>query len=204
MNKRRRNTYEEDSAKDQENLHATQKDESYEIPSTPKRQRVAPPSIPLGLQRKDFYALQPVPQRGAIHTSRTTFTNPSTSTFASHDTQFTFSPTQSSTPPPIHTEPTPTLCPSLPTNTQEDDEWTTDDDTALVELVLEKLRFSRREWAEVATVLGTDGASIGRRWKELVGDGEVGLRFRRGKGRKGGARGDVRGVFDVDMNMGDA
>lgn len=53
-------------------------------------------------------------------------------------------------------------------------------------------------------MLGTDGASIGRRWKELVGDGEVGLRFRRGKGRKGGARGDVRGVFDVDMNMGDA
>lgn len=53
-------------------------------------------------------------------------------------------------------------------------------------------------------MLGTDGASIGRRWKELVGDGEVGLRFRRGKGRKRGARGDVRGVFDVDMNMGDA
>lgn len=66
-----------------------------------------------------------------------------------------------------------------------------------MELVLEKLRFSRREWDEVATVLGTDGASIGRRWKELVGDGEVGLRFRRGMGRRG--RGDVRALFDTEM-----
>jgi len=195
MNKRRRNAYEEDTTKDQENVHA-QKSDNQEAPSTPKRQRVAPPSIPLGLERKDFYALQPVPQRGHRQPTTTTTTSVNTATFTPHDTSFTFTNTPS-TPPAIHTDtPSPNLTTS-PKENSDHNEWTTDDDTALVELVLEKLRFSRREWDEVATVLGTDGASMGRRWKELVGDGEVGLRFRRGRGRR--ERGDVRGVFDTQM-----
>lgn len=195
MNKRRRATYEEDTTKDQENVHAPKSD-GYEAPSTPKRQRIAPPSIPLGLERKDFYALQPVPQRGHSRPTLTTTTSANPTTFTPHDPSFTFT-NAPSTPPAIHTDaPSPTLTTS-PKENHGPDEWTADDDIALVELVLDKLRFSRREWDEVATVLGTDGASIGRRWKELVGDGQVGLRFRSGRGRR--VRGDVRGLFDTEM-----
>ena len=73
-------------------------------------------------------------------------------------------------------------------------DWDSEDDSVLVDLVLDKLRLSKRDWEECARVLGTDGGSLGRRWKEMVGDGEVGLRFRRG--RKGVGRRDVRGVWE--------
>jgi hypothetical protein len=58
-------------------------------------------------------------------------------------------------------------------------EWTSDDDRRLVELVLEKLKLSKRDWNECARKMGKDNDSVGRRWKALVGEGNVGLR--RGK-----------------------
>jgi len=68
---------------------------------------------------------------------------------------------------------------------EEQAEWTSEDDRLLVELVLEKLKLSRSDWQDCARSLGRDGASVGRRWKSLVGGGEVGLRGRakRGRGR---------------------
>lgn len=62
-----------------------------------------------------------------------------------------------------------------------DDEsgWTTDDDCILVQLVLEKLKLSNHQWNECARVLGRDKDSLGKRWRLLVGEGNVGLR--RGK-----------------------
>ena len=69
--------------------------------------------------------------------------------------------------------------------------WDTEDDRKLVDLVLEKLKLSKKEWNECARVLGTDEKSLGKRWKVLIDEGQVGLKFRRG-GRKN--RGDVRDV----------
>lgn len=55
-------------------------------------------------------------------------------------------------------------------------EWSPEDDRRLVQLVLDKFSLSRREWDSCARRLGRDGASVGRRWRHLVGDGNVGLR----------------------------
>ena len=50
------------------------------------------------------------------------------------------------------------------------DEWTADDDRALVGMVLGKLRLSERDWAECARSLGKrDCRGVGRRWRDLVG-----------------------------------
>ncbi|PGH01974.1 hypothetical protein GX51_04906 [Blastomyces parvus] len=61
--------------------------------------------------------------------------------------------------------------------------WTTADDNRLVSLVLQKLKLSRRDWTECARRMGKehDHDSVGRRWRALVGEGNVGLR--RGRGR---------------------
>lgn len=63
---------------------------------------------------------------------------------------------------------------------EDDPAWTLDDDRILVEAVLEKLQLSKRAWNDCARRLGKDKDSIGRRWKLLVDEGEVGLRIRRG------------------------
>ncbi|OAX77065.1 hypothetical protein ACJ72_08640, partial [Emergomyces africanus] len=55
-------------------------------------------------------------------------------------------------------------------------DWTSEDDKRLVELVLEKLKLSKRDWNECARKMGKDNDSVGRRWKALVGEGNVGLR----------------------------
>ncbi len=57
-------------------------------------------------------------------------------------------------------------------------DWTAEDDRALVDLVLEKLNLTKKEWDECAIRLGKDGdgASLGKRWADLVGSGRVGLR----------------------------
>ncbi|PGH19410.1 hypothetical protein GX50_08996 [[Emmonsia] crescens] len=56
------------------------------------------------------------------------------------------------------------------------EDWTSEDDKRLVELVLEKLKLSKRDWNECARRMGRDDESVGRRWKALVGEGNVGLR----------------------------
>lgn len=99
--------------------------------STPKRQRLAPPDLPLGVKRADFEGLQ----------------SPIARTAAEGET-----------------------------GEADDDEWSAEEDRVLVELVLEKLKLTKSDWNECARRLGKDSASIGKRWKELVGDGNVGLR----------------------------
>ncbi|ELR06278.1 hypothetical protein GMDG_02072 [Pseudogymnoascus destructans 20631-21] len=64
----------------------------------------------------------------------------------------------------------------------DEGEWTNEEDRVLVELVLQKLRLSRREWMDCAKMVGRDRRSVGRRWSSLVGGGEVGLK-RRGRER---------------------
>lgn len=63
------------------------------------------------------------------------------------------------------------------------EEWTTEDDRVLVELVLEKLKLTKSDWQDCARSLGRDRGSVGKRWKSLMGAGDVGLkgRTRRGK-----------------------
>jgi hypothetical protein len=63
------------------------------------------------------------------------------------------------------------------------EEWSTEEDRLLVELVLEKLKLTKSDWQDCARSLGKDRGSVGRRWKSLMGAGEVGLkgRLRRGK-----------------------
>lgn len=73
--------------------------------------------------------------------------------------------------------------------------WDSDDDSALVDLVLDKLKLSRGDWDDCARVLGKDQATLGRRWKHLLGEGQVGLQFRRGGGRRDGGRKDVRELW---------
>ncbi|KAI9876742.1 MAG: hypothetical protein M1830_005824 [Pleopsidium flavum] len=97
--------------------------------STPKRQRLGPPSLPLGVKRADFDGLQ----------------SPKQVTSADEDTS-------------------------------DGKEWSAEEDRVLVELVLEKLKLTKNDWNECARRLGKDSGSIGKRWKELVGEGNVGLR----------------------------
>jgi len=70
-----------------------------------------------------------------------------------------------------------------------DQDWNVVDDRMLVETVLEKLRLSKREWNDCAQRLGKDKDSLGRRWKMLVGEGNIGLR--RG-GRRTRTKLDIR------------
>ena len=135
-NKRRRDTADDGSAaEDQGNV---ERGDKY---STPKRQRLAPPVLPLGLEPSDFESLELPP-------------------------------------------------PSTPAENEDTEEWNSADDHALVALVLEKLKLSRRDWNDCARWLGRDKDSIGARWKVLLGEGDVGLR----RGRKV-ERGKIEGVW---------
>ncbi|ORY66336.1 uncharacterized protein BCR38DRAFT_429935 [Pseudomassariella vexata] len=105
-------------------------------PSTPKRARIAPEQIPLGLERSDFHNL---------HTS------------AENESK----------------------AEGTGVEVEADGEtWSTEDDRILVELVLEKLKLSKTDWQECARSLGKDRSSIGRRWKSLMVNGDVGLKTR--------------------------
>ncbi|KAH7417047.1 hypothetical protein BKA64DRAFT_656824 [Cadophora sp. MPI-SDFR-AT-0126] len=57
-------------------------------------------------------------------------------------------------------------------------EWSTEEDRLLVELVLEKLKLTKSDWQDCARSLGKDRGSVGRRWKSLMGAGDVGLKNR--------------------------
>lgn len=54
--------------------------------------------------------------------------------------------------------------------------WEAKDDALLVSLVLSKLNLTSTQLNECAAALGKDPSAIGDRWKDLVLDGEVGLR----------------------------
>jgi hypothetical protein len=101
-------------------------------PSTPKRQRIAPESLPLGLDRGDFHLL--------------------------------------------HLQQQPQSSDHILQSVETNEEWSTEEDRMLVELVLEKLKLSRSDWQDCARSLGKDRGSVGKRWKSLMGAGDVGLK----------------------------
>ncbi|KAK3996472.1 hypothetical protein QBC44DRAFT_317956 [Cladorrhinum sp. PSN332] len=169
-NKRRRAVEEEDDNSDTEqqepqnnersaqsnnhNNHTTttleeQPTEEIEIdpPHTPKRARIAPEAIPLGLERSDYHHLH---HAFPSEDDKENATHRGTDVVVEADGE----------------------------------EWSTEDDRILVELVLEKLKLSKSEWQDCARSLGKDRSSLGRRWKSLMINGEVGLKrggLRRGK-----------------------
>ncbi|PGH18270.1 hypothetical protein AJ79_00609 [Helicocarpus griseus UAMH5409] len=159
INKRRRDVYEDDS-----DLEIIGRDIEDGF-STPKRRRRAPIELPMGLARSDFRSLEsPLeqgrsmsPSRGRIHTNDDT----------KHDCdEQLWRPNNGDN------------NDDIPSDVHSD--WTSEDDRRLVELVLEKLKLSKRDWNECARKMGKDNDSVGRRWKALVGEGNVGLR----KGRR--------------------
>lgn len=60
----------------------------------------------------------------------------------------------------------------------EDTEWSVDEDRLLVEMVLSKLNLSKNDWEECAKSLGgrKDAKSIGKRWEGLISSRKVGLK----------------------------
>lgn len=99
--------------------------------STPKRRRIAPLSLPLGLTTQDYESLNMPPGYGENNSQEAVFSN---------------------------------------------SDWTPEDDEALVTLLLDKFRVSKWDWNECARLLGKDKDSMGRRWRVLVGNGQIGLR----------------------------
>lgn len=51
----------------------------------------------------------------------------------------------------------------------------------LVEIMLEKLDISRKEWSDYAKLMKKDKTGLGMRWKVLVEEGSVGLKRVRNK-----------------------
>ncbi|KAI0021311.1 hypothetical protein F4780DRAFT_738977 [Xylariomycetidae sp. FL0641] len=147
INKRRRSVGDDmgrdddvDSELDIDGSGARQTRESQDPfrPSTPKRARIAPETIPFGLDRSDFHEL--------------------------HDN--------------YHDEVKKEGTEVEVEAGADVENWSQEDDRILVELVLEKLKLSKSDWQECARSLGKDRGSIGRRWKSLMGNGDVGLRAR--------------------------
>lgn len=114
-------------------------------PSTPKRSRIAPEQMPLGLERSDFHEVERLNGRDPED-----FVKPGTD---------------------INVE-------------ANGEEWSAEDDRVLVELVLEKLNLTKKEWQECARNLGRDRQSVNKRWKSLITHGDVGLKTRNGSRAK--------------------
>ncbi len=175
INKRRREAgdsagrSDEDATDVQNGTHesAEEKDTGMAGPSTPKRQRlIAPEILPLGLERADFRTLR---------LNLASPDEPKSSTG------------EESTDAQAENRHNHALLEDLESSHKEeegqDDEWTSEEDRMLVELVLEKLRLSKSDWKDCARSLGKDRGSVGKRWKSLMVGGEVGLK---GRGRSGG------------------
>ncbi|KAK5652590.1 hypothetical protein OQA88_10351 [Cercophora sp. LCS_1] len=156
VNKRRR-ALDDDMGRDDEevdsDLEPTQYQESEMVPEeddslpprpqTPKRARIAPEVIPLGLERSDYHELH----RDGVFNENST-NGEGTDVVVEADGE----------------------------------SWSTEDDRILVELVLEKLKLSKSDWQDCARSLGKDRSSVGRRWKSLMINGDIGIkRSRRSK-----------------------
>ncbi|KAI0111419.1 hypothetical protein F4814DRAFT_354523 [Daldinia grandis] len=145
-NKRRR-AVEDDMGRDEDmdsdlEISGSDNEESSARPSTPKRARLAPEVIPLGLGRGDFHNL--------------------------HSTRGEESMVEGTE---VEVE-------------ADGEQWSKEDDRILVELVLEKLKLSKTDWQDCARSLGKDRGSIGRRWRSLMINGDVGLKPSRSRRSK--------------------
>ncbi|KAK3301160.1 uncharacterized protein B0H64DRAFT_471127 [Chaetomium fimeti] len=133
-------------------------------PHTPKRARIAPEVIPLGLERGDYHSL---------HSSFS-------STFSSSNDDPNSADTTTTT----------TTTPGTDVVVEADGSaWSTEEDRMLVELVLEKLKLTKSDWQDCARSLGKDRGCLGRRWKSLMLNGDVGLK------RGGLRRGRIHGTW---------
>ncbi|KAK4673493.1 hypothetical protein QC763_112500 [Podospora pseudopauciseta] len=140
---------EEDTSSDVE-PEAEEPDED-PTPQTPKRSRIAPEVIPLGLERGDYHSLH----HSRLYVDNNPTTSEGTDIVAEGDGS----------------------------------KWSAEDDRILVELVLEKLKLSKSEWQDCARSLGKDRSSVGKRWKSLMVNGDVGLK------RTGLRRGRIHGTW---------
>ncbi|CAN8099008.1 unnamed protein product [Discula destructiva] len=117
-------------------------------PSTPKRQRIAPPEVPMGLTREDFHKIGVSPPRQ--HESA----SPEGTTVEV---------------------------------TQHGDKWSVEDDSRLVEIVLEKVKnmdLSKEVWEDcVRNLPGKDFKSVSSRWNSLLKTDRIGLQNRRASRR---------------------
>lgn len=165
-NKRTRDDFEADLNNTHYGASTFEQPPDTDIMSTPKRRRRIPLDMPLGLSAADFQSLETAPLDrdcdNDIHMPELSHDCMSDSEDGA-DSGYGAS-----------SGPSPTL------TAVDDSSWTLDDDRVLVETVLEKLQLSKRAWNDCARRLGKDKDSIGRRWKLLVDEGEVGLKVRRG------------------------
>ena len=144
-----------DSDMEQENNNTSNEHdkENEPQPHTPKRSRIAPEVLPLGLERSDYHTLH-----GASKPQHNSTNNPEpqgTDVVLEADGEL----------------------------------WSTEEDRILVELVLEKLKLTKSDWQDCARSLGKDRNSVGRRWKSLLVNGDVGLK------RGVRARGRIHGTW---------
>lgn len=165
-----------ESADDEDYHNNNHLETDAELPSTPKRVRIAPEVIPMGLEHNDFLSLQPAAEITARkprpELGLNLSLNPSFDFYSRNQGAEAQPPqSQSQSQGEGHEE-------------EEEEEWTSEDDRILVELVLEKLKLTKSDWQDCARNLGKDRATVGRRWKSLMGAGEVGLKTR-GRMRRG-------------------
>ncbi|KAJ6445624.1 MYB-like protein [Purpureocillium lavendulum] len=160
VNKRRRDDdddmgRDDFSSSDDDNDGASASDADQPAPpSTPKRARIAPQYMPLGLERSDYHDVHLL-NVGADGATAAAAPAPSDA-----------------------------MAPGTELEREADgEEWSVEDDRVLVELVLEKLKLSKTEWQDCARSLGRDRNALGRRWKSLMMKGEVGLKTTRGSRR---------------------
>lgn len=201
VNKRRRAVGDEAGREESESENDDDEEEAdaQEGPRTPKRARMSPlvPEVlPLGLERGDFWSLQNQDQNQNLSqnqwqheahqqhqfSSQTNFPSfmgiPQYPGFESNNnfnSGFNNDMLQS--------------CEASVEEPAAEPEWTSDEDRVLVELVLEKLKLTKSEWADCARSLGRDRGSVGKRWRSLVGGGEVGLK------RRAGARNGIHATW---------
>lgn len=176
LNKRRRESNEpsRESVERQEQIESeeewTARNKTFQEsrPSTPKRQRIAPEVLPLGLERGDFHTLH-LQQQPEFNFS----------VLQSIETQNQSEPSHQNKPQSGDGN-----------GNEEDKEWSTEEDRILVELVLEKLKLSKSDWQDCARSLGKDRGSVGKRWRSLMGNGDVGL-----KTRSSGRRAKLHGTW---------
>lgn len=118
-------------------------------PSTPKRQRIAPPEVPRGLTKEDFHKI------GASSLEQQQLAS-------SEGT---------------HVE-----------MTQFGDKWSVEDDSRLVEIVLEKVKnmdLSKEVWEDcVRNLPGKDYKSVSMRWNSLLKTERIGLQNRSSSSRR--------------------
>lgn len=162
----------EDDDGDESSATASNSSTTIDRPSTPKRMRIAPEVLPLGLDRADFQSLQQPRIAGSRNIEQSASSSDGGPVEVETDKKEKIAEAE-----PIEGE----------AREEEEEEWSTEEDRILVELVLEKLKLTRSDWQDCARSLGKDRGSVGRRWKSLMGAGDVGLkggsraRMRRGK-----------------------